>query len=306
MNNKLYESLEFNKIKNILGKYAITYLGKEKVETLEPSTNFLEIERLQAETTEATAYILKQHDIPLSPVNDISKIITKINIGGILNIPELMNISDVLRVSRKLKNSFFNGAIEPDASPILFSYFDSLYTNLKIEDEINRCIKNEEELDDRASQELYKIRKEIKDAEAKIKEKLNNILHSSSKYLQDTVVTFRNDRYVIPVKQEYRAEVPGLIHDSSATGSTIFIGPTAVFNLPGDMRELRIKEEQEIERILALLTQMVTPIADYINYTLQQIGSIDFAFAKGKYIFYDSIEPIGFKGAHAGLTKEER
>ena len=283
MNTKVYEALEFNKIKNILSKYAVTYLGKEKIDNLEPSTNSLEIERLQAETTEATAYILKQHDIPLSPVSDISQIIKKIDIGGILNIPELINISDILRVSRRLKDSFFNGAIEPDTSPILYSYFDSLYTNFKIEEEINRCIKNEDELDDRASQELYKIRKEIKDSEAKIKDKLNSILHSSSKYLQDAVVTFRNDRYVIPVKQEYRSEVPGLIHDSSATGSTIFVEPTAVFNLNNDIRELKIKEEQEVERILALLTQMVTPISESLSYGLKQIGAIDFAFAKGKY-----------------------
>ena len=283
MNSKIYESLEFNKIKHILSQYAVTYMGKEKIENLEPSTNSLEIEHMQAETTEATAYILKQHDIPLSPVSDIKQTLKKLDIGGILNIPELIGISDILRVSRKLKNSFFNGAIEPENSPILFSYFDSLYTNQKIEEEINRCIKNEEELDDRASQDLYKIRKEIKDAESKVKEKLNNILHSSSKYLQDAVVTFRNDRYVIPVKQEYRAEVPGLIHDSSATGNTIFIEPTAVFNLNNDIRELKIKEEQEIERILALLTQMVFPICESISYGLQQIGTIDFAFAKGRY-----------------------
>lgn len=283
MNIKVYESLEFNKIKNILEKYAVTYMGKEKIAKLEPSTNSLEIERMQAETTEATSYILKQHDIPLNPVSDISQIIKKVEIGGILNIPELMKIADILRVSRRLKDSFFNGAIEPETSPILFSHFDNLYTNPKIEDEINRCIKNEDELDDRASQELYKIRKEIKDLEVKIKDKLNSILHSSSKYLQDAVVTFRNDRYVIPVKQEHRAEVPGLIHDSSATGSTIFIEPTAVFNLNNDIRELKIKEEQEVERILSLLTQMVMPMTESLSFGIKQIETIDFIFAKGKY-----------------------
>ncbi|MBO5143683.1 MAG: endonuclease MutS2 [Clostridia bacterium] len=283
MNTKVYESLEFNKIKNILEKYAVTYMGKEKIAKLEPSTNSLEIERMQAETTEATSYILKQHDIPLSPVSDINQIIKKVEIGGILNISELMKISDILRVSRRLKDSFFNGAIEPETSPILFSHFDTLYTNPKIEDEINRCIKTEDELDDRASQELYKIRKEIKDLETKIKDKLNSILHSSSKYLQDAVVTFRNDRYVIPVKQEHRSEVPGLIHDSSATGSTIFIEPTAVFNLNNDIRELKIKEEQEVERILGLLTQMVMPMTESLSFGMKQIETIDFIFAKGKY-----------------------
>ena len=132
---------------------------------------------MQQETTEATSYLLKQHDIPLSPVSDIREVIKKVEIGGILSISDLLHISEILRISRRLKDSFLNGAIEPETSPILFGYFDSLYTNFKIEEEINRCIKNEEELDDRASQELYKIRKAIKDSEIKIKEKLNHILH---------------------------------------------------------------------------------------------------------------------------------
>jgi len=308
MNPKIYETLEFHKIKQILSNYTVTYLGKEKIEQLEPSTKFLEIERRQQETTEATAYLLKQHDIPLSPVSDIREIIKKVEIGGILSIPDLLHISEILRISRRLKDSFLNGAIEPETSPILFSYFDSLYTNFKIEEEINRCMKNEEELDDRASQELYKIRKSIKDSELKIKEKLNHILHSSTKYLQDAVVTFRNDRYVIPVKQEYRAEIPGLIHDSSATGSTIFVEPTAVFNLNNEIRELKLKEEQEIERILALLTQMVSPIIDSLGYGLEQIGAIDFAFAKGKYsLSLNAFPPIlQNDNLHYGRLKKAR
>lgn len=283
MNPKIYETLEFHKIKETLKNYAITYLGKNKVEKLEPSTNLLEIERNQQETTEATTYLLKQHDIPLSPITNIEEAIRKVEMGGILSIPDLLAIADVLHISRRLKTSFSNGAIEVESMPILSTYFDSLYTNIKIEEEIHRCIKNEEEFDDRASQELYKIRKAIQETENKIKEKLTQILHSSAKYLQDTVVTFRNDRYVIPVKQEYRAEVPGLIHDSSATGSTIFVEPTAIFQYNNTIRELKIKEELEIERILALLTQMISPMIDSIQLGLTQIGAIDFAFAKGKY-----------------------
>lgn len=283
MLSKVYETLEFNKIKDILSKYAVTDFAKALINDLEPSNSLLEIKRRQNETTEATSYLLKQHDIPLSPFSDISQILKKTEIGGVLSIKELLNVADALRVSRKLKNSFLNGSINPDDFPILNSYFDNLYTNMNVEDEISRAIKNEEELDDRASQDLYKIRKEIKDTESKIKDKLNNILHSSAKYLQDAVVTFRNDRYVIPVKQEFRAEVPGLIHDSSATGSTIFIEPTAVFNLNNEIRELKIKEDLEIKRILALLTQMITPIVESIVQTIKQISIIDFAFAKGKY-----------------------
>ena len=283
MNNKAIETLDYYKILELLKRYAITYLGKEKIESLRPSTNSLEIDNWQQETSEATSYLLKQHDIPLSPISNIDEQINKIDIGGTLNIVELLKITDVLRISRLLKNSFSNGSIENEAYPILESYFDSLYTNQKVEDEISRCIRNEEELDDRASQELYKIRKEILTQENLIKEKLNNILHSKSKYLQEQIITFRNDRYVLPVKAEYKVEVPGLVHDQSSTGSTLFIEPTSIFNLNNEIRELKLKEQLEINRILMLLTQMVAPITINIQSSILNIGNIDFAFAKGKY-----------------------
>ncbi len=280
---KVYETLEFYKIKNILETYAITGLGKARVQKLEPSTNSLEIKTWQAETTEATIYLLKQHDIPLSPIQDISAILKKISIGGILTIHELLLVGDVLRVSRRLKSSFRNGSIDSSTMPILSSYFENIYINQKVEEEFNRCIKNEDELDDRASQTLYQIRKDIKEAESKIKEKLTSILHTSAKYLQDTVVTIRNNRYVIPVKQEYKAEISGLVHDSSATGNTIFIEPTAVFQTNNEIQELKSKEQQEIERILGLLTAMLSPITEELAMGMMQIEKIDFAFAKGKY-----------------------
>ena len=134
---------------------------------------------------------------------------------------------------------------------------------------------------------LHKIRKQIHDAENKIKDKLNNLIHSSStsKYLQDAVVTFRNGRYVIPVKQEYKNEINGLVHDSSASGSTIFIEPTSIFNINNEIKELQLKEKTEIERILALLSQMVSPITNELQENTILIGKIDFAFAKAKLAF---------------------
>ena len=283
LNNKTIETLEFNKIKKILEGYAITYIGKERIQNLMPSSNSLEIKEWQKETSEATSYLLRQHDIPLNPITNIDNTLNKINIGGILTIKELLQITDVLRVSRNLKNSFSNGVIQEDDYSIINDYFQNLYTNKKVEDEIERCIKNDEELDDRASSELYKIRKEIKDSEAKIKEKLNSILHSSSKYLQDNVITIRDDRYVIPVKSEYKNEIPGLIHDQSSTGSTLFIEPTSIFNMNNEIKELKLKEDNEIQRILSLLTQIVSPITSSIASSVKNIGNIDFAFAKGKY-----------------------
>ena len=196
---------------------------------------------MQNETYEATSYILKQHDIPLVPISDISTILDKIDFGGILQIDELIKITDILRTSRVLKNSFSNGAIEETTFPIISSYFDNLYQNQKVEEEISRCIKNDEELDDRASSELYKIRREIKDKESHIREKLTSLVHSKSKFLQDTIITMRDDRFVLPVKAEYKNEVPGLVHDQSSTGSTLFIEPTSVFELNNSIKELKLK-----------------------------------------------------------------
>ncbi len=312
MNQKSIDTLEFNKIKNILEKYAVTFLGKELVSKLVPSSEELEIRRWQEETTQATSYLLKQHDIPLVPISDITPLIQKINLGGTLGIKDLLLISDILRVSRKLKQSFSNGSIDEEDYSILSDYFDSLYTNQKVEDEIQRCIKNEEELDDRASSDLYKIRKQIIDQEGKIKEKLNQILRSQSKFLQENVITFRDDRYVIPVKSEYRNEVPGLIHDQSATGSTIFIEPTSIFNMNNEIKELKLKEALEVDRILSLLSQMCQPITEQLKTSLNNIGNIDFAFAKGKYsIAINAFSPnfsneyLELKNARHPLIKED-
>ncbi len=313
MNKKVLETLEYNKIINILEKYAVTYLGKEKVLSLEPSSNSIEIEAWQNETKEATSYLLKQHDIPLAPITNIDEVLNKVNIGGILSIKELLYVSDVLRVSRKLKNSFSNGSIDENEYPILANYFENLYSNIKVEEEIERCIKNEEELDDRASSDLYKIRRGILDLESKIKEKLNSLLKSKSKFLQEQVITFRDDRFVLPVKAEYKNEVPGLIHDQSSTGSTLFIEPTSIFNLNNDIKELKLKEQLEVQRILALLTQMVVPIVEIIKIGILNISYIDFAFAKGKYaIAINAFAPIfndeecNFKNARHPLIAEDK
>ncbi len=189
---------------------------------------------------------------------------------------------------------------------ILSEYFDRLYSNKKVEDEIFRCIKDEEDLDDRASSELYDIRRHIKDAEANIKNKLNEIIRSPSmsKYLQDQVITFRNERYVIPVKQEYKNEIKGLIHDASASGSTIFIEPTAVFDINNEIKELRIKEQQEIERILALLTQMVDSLSSCIEDSIISLTNIDFAFAKARLALdMEAFEPIINQENYINLKK---
>lgn len=306
MNNKTLVSLEFDKIKEILKTFCITSMGASKTSALVPSTNIKEIKRMQIETSEAVSLSLRRSVFPLVPVNNLDTISKKVSVGSVLQPNELLIVCDVLRTSRRLKEYFFDSDFEPSDFKVLYDYFENLYTNTNIEEEITRCIKNEEDLDDRASKTLYEIRTNIVDLENKIKNKLNAIIHSSStsKFLQDAVVTFRNDRYVVPVKQEYRNEIPGLIHDSSSTGSTLFIEPNAIFDMNNSIKELRIKEQLEIERILALLTQMIAPIIESINASIDEIANIDFAFAKAKYsVRTDSFEPIIQENGYCNFKK---
>lgn len=306
MNNKTLVSLEFDKIKEILKTFCITSMGADKTSALVPSTNIKEIKRMQTETSEAVSLSLRRSVFPLVPVNNLDTISKKVSVGSVLQPNELLIVCDVLRTSRRLKEYFFDSDFEPSDFKVLYDYFENLYTNTNIEEEITRCIKNEEDLDDRASKTLYEIRTNIVDLENKIKNKLNAIIHSSStsKFLQDAVVTFRNDRYVVPVKQEYRNEIPGLIHDSSSTGSTLFIEPNAIFDMNNSIKELRIKEQLEIERILALLTQMIAPIIESINASIDKIANIDFAFAKAKYsVRTDSFEPIIQENGYCNFKK---
>ena len=225
INQKTLINLEFNKILDMLKNNCVTYIGKELVEKLYPSSDITTVLRLQKETSEACSFSLRKNSPPISPIIDLKNIINKINIGSILTIEELLKIATTLKIFREVKEYYKDDSI--DGIEILNTYFESLYTNKNLENEIFRCIRSETDLDDNASVELRKIRKQITDAEMKIKDKLNAIIHSSStsKFLQDSVVTFRNGRYVIPVKQEYKNEINGLVHDSSASGSTKYLVP---------------------------------------------------------------------------------
>lgn len=280
MIKKVINSLEFNKIKDFISSEAVTFIGKMEVERLEPETSINAIRSLQNETEEAASLLLRKIELPLSPVADIKDILKKTQMGGVLSPKEILEVADILRISRRLKMYILSDGISVN---YLADYFDGLYTNKGLEDEIERCIKSEDEIDDRASKELYDIRRKIFNLESQIKDKLNEILKSNSKYLQDAVVTFRNGRYVIPVKQEFKNEVDGLLHDYSSTGSTVFIEPKSIFNKNNEIQALKNEEKLEIERILSLLTQMISPLTMQLETTISNIGKIDFVFAKARY-----------------------
>ncbi|MBE5812472.1 MAG: endonuclease MutS2 [Clostridiales bacterium] len=280
--SNLLKVLEYNKIIETLTKCAATGLGREICTKLEPSFSFNIVSSYLAETKEAVDMSIKYTAPAFSSIHDIRLALKRAEVSSVLSIEELTNIADTLRGTRALK-TYFNNIDE--AFPILGDYFNLLYSNISIEDEIYRCIDNSGNISDHASPELRAIRNQIKASETKIKDKISSIIKGQaySKYLQENIVTIRNDRYVIPVKQEYRANVPGLVHDSSSTGSTLFIEPLAIVEANNKIHELYINEKIEIEKILTKLSGLIWPLTDVLYASLNTIAKLDFCFAKAKF-----------------------
>ncbi|WFA09875.1 endonuclease MutS2 [Tissierella sp. Yu-01] len=285
MNEKSFKVLEFYKIKELLVNKAESQLGKELAGEIEPLTDINEIEILQQETDEALTLLIKRGTPPLYGINSISIEIKRVEIGGALSPAGLLKISDSLRVSRGLK-SYIKETKEDKLSnyPIVEGLIEGLSVFKNIEDEINNAIINEQEISDNASSTLRNIRRQIVSKNDAIKDKLNSIISSQNnkKFLQDSLVTMREGRYVIPVKQENRSSVPGLIHDMSASGATVFIEPMAVVELNNQLRELEVKEREEIERILVELSNLVALESSKIANNENILRKLDFIFAKGK------------------------
>ena len=285
MNEKTLRVLEFNKIKELLIDKCESRIGKEYAKKISPITNIKEIDLMQQETEEALSLLIKRGKPPLYGIHSISYEIKRVEIGGVLNPASLIKVSDSLRVSRGLKN--YIKETKADKMPtylIIGELIDNLRVYKNIEDEINNAIINENEISDNASSTLRNIRRQISSKNDAIRDKLNSIVNSQTnrKYLQDGIVTVREGRYVIPVKQENRSSVPGLIHDISSSGATVFIEPMAVVELNNQLRELEIKEQDEIERILSELSNLVASESDGIGNNEKILRTLDFVFAKGK------------------------
>ena len=291
MNIKTLEKLEFNKICEILKKYVITYIGKNYAENLKPFNNQNEAIKAQKQTTEASTLLYRKGSIPISEIEDVTSHIKKLNSNLFLNSKQLLDLSNILKVSRNLKNYFFSSDIPNIEFENLNGLFNNLYINPNIENTIFSSIIDENTIADDASSELKNIRKNIKNKEQEIKLKLNSYLQS--KYIQEPVITMRSGRFVIPVKNEYRSEIKGFIHDISSSGSTVFIEPISVFDLNNDLNHLKNDENIEIEKILQKLSSLFFNITDFITNNVNLIGLIDFIFAKAKYSnSLNAIEPI--------------
>ena len=291
MNLKSLEKLEFNKICNILKSYTITYIGMDLAENLKPLSTKKEIEKAQKQTTEASTLLYRKGSIPVSEIEDITPHIKKLNSNLFLSIKQLLDLKKILNISSKLKDYFSSTEIDMSEFINLESLFSNLYINPSIEKELEKSILDENTLSDDASSELKNIRKSIRSKEQEIRNKLNSFLNS--KYVQEGIITMRNGRFVIPVKNEHRQDVKGFIHDISSSGSTVFIEPISIFDLNNDLNNLKNEEIIEIEKILQKLSSLFFNIIPNIENNVNLIGFIDFIFAKAKYSnSLDATEPI--------------
>ena len=276
------DKLEFNAIREKVANFAYTHEGKNLVMNLEPSSNSLEVSHFLAETSDAINAIHIKGNFPISNIDDFSLWIKILKSGSALSSKSLLDLCSILRISRELLDYYKDFEISLSS---LDDYFSILYSNKDIEKKISSSIISEDVISDDASSKLFSIRKTKKSLEADIKLKLNSFIHSStySKYIMDPVVTIRDSRYVIPVKEEYRSFVKGFIHDTSASGSTVYIEPMAVFEMNNKINNLTIDENKEIERILKSLTDLLYPIANYIEKDIDLIGKLDFISARARF-----------------------
>lgn len=279
MQSTYLEKLEFNKIKNILSEFAISENGKEMCLSLEPYSNKDKIEKALAETTEAVALLYRKGNLPLVPLGEITSHILNLKNHNFLQTKALLELATLLKTSRLIKNYYFDKELNQTDS--LTNYFEHLYTNASIEDKIFSSIIDENTIDDRASDNLYKIRNQMRKIKQNIKNKLQSLL--TSKYLQEPLITLRQNRFVVPVKVEYQSEIKGFIHDTSSTGSTVFVEPISVFDLNNQLSELKNQEIIEIEKILQILTSLFFNIISELENNYNLLTILDFIFAKAKY-----------------------
>ena len=283
MKNNYLKKLEFDQVLQKLTEYCHTYIGKEKALELEPSSDKDYVKKSLLETSEAVSLMERNSTPPISEIEDIRVYIKMLESSSTLTAKALLDICNILNMADDLK-AYFSDFLDDESYENLRIYFENLYTNSTIVDKIKKSIIDSETIADNASSTLSTIRRHIRQAEQEVKNKLNSILHSSySKYMQENVVTIRNDRFVIPVKQEYRSQIKGFVHDISSSGSTVFIEPMSVFEANNTINNLRIDEATEIERILQNLSSLLFPYTDEIFSDIESIGMLDFIFAKAKY-----------------------
>lgn len=279
MNQKVLDTLEFNRITEKLAGYASSDLGKVKCQKLKPLDSLSEIELLQQQTEDAVKRLLCNGNISFYGNNTIKIAISRLEKGAILGAGELLTVGKLLENTNRVKA--YGKRDEDVARDSLDDYFEVLYPLADLLRDINRCIIAEDEISDDASSELRSIRRQKKVINDRIHTQLSKMVSDTYRnYLQDAVVTVRDGRYCIPVKAEYKSSVPGMIHDQSSSASTFFIEPAAIVNLNNDLRQLDIEEDKEIQRILADLSERCSDQVHLLKSNLTQLTALDFAFAR--------------------------
>lgn len=291
----MLDKLEYSEIIKLISNYCKTYIGKETVLKLSPCFDSDEVSHLLEETTEAMDISIKKSNIPVYEIPNIDIWIKQLESTNVLSAKALIDVATILKVSRELKEFFFKDpSFNTNSFSILFDYFNSLYVNKNIESTIFEKILDENTIADNASPKLSSIRKNKKKAEQAIRDKLDSIIHSSSysKYLMEPIVTIRNDRFVIPLKQEYRNMIKGFIHDISSSGSTVYIEPLAIFEINNEINNLKIEENIEIEKILQNLSILLYKYTNELKNNVILIGKLDVLSAKVLYSkSIDGIKP---------------
>ncbi|WP_280157264.1 endonuclease MutS2 [Priestia aryabhattai] len=286
MQSRIFHVLEFNKVKEQLQKKVASSLGREKVANLIPSTQYEEVVKWQEATDEATTVLRLRGNVPLGGIFDVRPSVKRAEIGGTLSSNELLDVASTIYAARQVKQ-FIEQVVEDEdlQLSIITEHIEKLMPLPEVEQTIKMSIDENGTVLDGASDQLRGIRQKLRSTESRIREKLESLIRSSSaqKMLSDAIVTIRNERFVIPVKQEYRSAYGGIVHDQSSSGATLFIEPQAIVTLNNELQEAKVKEKQEIERILIALTVQVAEVANELRQNVYLLGELDFMFAKGRY-----------------------
>jgi DNA mismatch repair protein MutS2 len=285
MQERALKVLEFTKVREQLLEHAASSLGRDKIKDLVPSTDFAEVVKLQAETDEAATVFRIKPTIPLAGIHDIRAHIKRSVIGGVLSPHELIQIASTIHASRQMKRFIEDIAAERTELPILLEQVAQIIPLTNLEQAIKLAIDESGEVLDSASDLLRSLRHQLRSNESRVREKLESMIRSSnaSKMLSDAIVTIRNDRFVIPVKQEYRGHYGGIIHDQSASGQTLFIEPQVIVQLNNQLQDIRVKEQLEIERILTELSAHAAEHEGELQVIVTVLANLDFIFAKARY-----------------------
>ncbi|MDP4085372.1 MAG: endonuclease MutS2 [Bacillota bacterium] len=285
MQQKALKVLEFDKVKEQLWEHATSSLGRERVRNLLPSISFDEVVKLQAETDEAATVIRLKGNVPLLGIHDIRANIKRSVIGSVLSPFELVQIASTIHSSRQMKRFIEEMGDEGVQIPILLEQVSKVIPLTNLEQTIKNAIDESGEVLDSASELLRSLRNQLRSNEARVREKLESMIRSSNaqKMLSDAIVTIRNDRFVLPVKQEYRGHYGGIIHDQSSSGQTLFIEPQAIVQLNNQLQDIRVKEQLEIERILTELSAIAAEHEMELMIIVEVLTDLDFVFAKARY-----------------------